>query len=148
YPAIRLLTSWREESTGLLAVNDVPRLAPGQIVIESGARTLGIARPGRLRILEDSPERLRVVAQAPDPPWLFAVRRFWNHRTVLLDGRPTDDLPAQLAFSAVRVPAGQHTIEWTELVPGASVTRWGPVLFGLAALVILWTSKARQTRGA
>ena len=148
YPAVRLLTSWREESGGLQAVSAVPRLAPGQIVIESGARTLGIARPGRLRILEDSPERLRVVAQAPDPTWLFAVRGYWNYRRVLLDGRPTDDFPAQLAFSAVRVPAGQHTIEWTELMPGASVTRWGPVLFGLAALVILRKSKARQTRGA
>jgi hypothetical protein len=45
-----------------------------------------------------------------------------------------EDFPAQLAFSAVAVPAGRHTIEWKELVPGGSVSFWGPVLFVLAAV--------------
>ncbi len=137
YPDIRLLTSWREEPEALPAASAVPHLTAGQIVIESGVRTLGTARPGRLRILEKSPERLRLEAQAPDPTWLFVVREYWNHRKVLLDGRPTEAFPAQVAFSAVRVPAGRHTIEWTELVPGWSASRWGPVLFGLTAVLLL-----------
>jgi hypothetical protein len=149
YPDIRLLTSWREEM-GLPALNAINQLTPGQVVIESGARRLGTARPGRLRILEKSPERLRLETQTPDPTWLFVLRGFWNHRSILLDGLPVEDFPAQIAFSAVRVPPGRHTIEWTELVPGGSVSRWGPVLFGLAAaLLLLLSSKAkRPPRGA
>ena len=133
YPDMRLLTSWREETGALPALGIVPRLTAGQVVIESGVRQLGAARPGRLWILEKSPERLRLAAETPDPTWLFVLRGFWNHRRVLLDGHPADDFPAQLAFSAVRVPAGRHTIEWRELLPGGSVSLWGPVLFVLAA---------------
>jgi len=147
YPDIRLLTSWREE-TGLPVLNAINQLTAGQIVIESGDRRLGTARPGRLRILEKSPERLRLETQTPDPTWLFVLRDFWNHRRVLLDGLPVEDFPAQIAFSAVRVPAGRHTIEWRELVPGGSVSRWGPVLFGLAAALLLSSKAKRSPRGA
>ncbi len=104
FPDIRLLTSWREESGALPALSAVPTQTAGQIVIESGATRLGAARPGRLRILEKSPERLRIEAEAPDPTWLFALRGYWNYRAVLLDGRPVEDAPAQLAFSAVAAP--------------------------------------------
>jgi hypothetical protein len=137
YPDIRLLTSWREEEKALAALKALPTLAAGQIVIESGATGLRTARPGRLRILEKNPERLRIEAEAPDPTWLFVLRGYWNYRAVLLDGRPAEDFPAQLAFSAVRLSAGRHTIEWLELVPGASVSRWGPVLFVLAGALLL-----------
>jgi hypothetical protein len=143
FPDIRLMTSWREEEGALAALKALPTLAAGQIVIESGATGLRTARPGRLRILEKNPERLRIEAEAPDPTWLFVLRGYWNYRAVLLDGRPAEDLPAQLAFSAVRVPAGRHTIEWLELVPGASVSRWGPVLFVLAAAVLLRSSRMK-----
>ncbi len=136
YPEIRLLTSWVEETGALPAASGLPLLKSGQVVIESGLRSLGSARPGRLRILERNPERLRLEAQAPDPTWLFVLRGYWNYRTVLVDGRPADDFPAQLAFSAVRVPAGLHTIEWSERIPGAAVSRWGPLLFALAALLL------------
>ncbi len=137
YPDIRLLTSWREEESAVAALKVVPRLASGEIVIESGASGARSARPGRLRILEKSPERLRIEAEALDPTWLFVLRGFWNYRAILVDGRPVEDAPAQLAFSAVRVPAGRHTIEWRELVPGLAVSRWGPALFLVAGAVLL-----------
>ncbi len=109
-------------------------------MIESGSQTAGSARPGSLRVLEKTPERLRVEAEAPDPTWLFVLRDYFGYRTVLLDGNPVEDAPAQLAFSAVRVPAGRHTIDWRETVPGGRVSRWGPVLFLLAA-PLLWRWK-------
>jgi hypothetical protein len=86
-------------------------------------------------VLEKSPERLRLETLAPDPTWLFVLRGHWSHRTVLLDGAVTEDVPAQLAFSAVRVPAGQHRIEWKEEVPGWSVSRFGLLL---SVLAFLW----------
>jgi hypothetical protein len=137
YPGIRLVTSWREETGALGALAAITQLAPGEIVIESGLRVRGKARPGRVRIREESPERQLLEAEAPDPTWLFVLRGFWSYRTVLLDGKPAEDVPAQLAFSAVRVPAGRHTIEWRERLPGWSVSRWGPVLFVLVLVGVL-----------
>jgi hypothetical protein len=143
YPDIRLLRSWREEADAVGALKAVPNLRAGQVVIESGLRGEGTARAGRLRILEKSPERLLLDAEVLDPTWLFVVRGYWNHRTLLLDGKAAEDSPAQLAFSAVRVPAGRHRIEWTERIPGVSLSRWGPALFALAALALIAGQRRR-----
>lgn len=147
YPDIRLLTSWREETGALGALNAMRLLSSGEIAIESGIQVRATARPGRVRIREKTPERLLLETEAPDPTWLFVLRGFWNYRTVLLDGKPVEYVPAQLAFSAVRVPAGRHTIEWRELLPGWSVSRWGPVLFTLALVGILARGPHRPRRG-
>ncbi len=147
FPDIRLARKWREETGSVTALNDMRGLEPGEIVVESGARGAGTARPGSLRVLEKSPERLRVAVETPDPTWLFVLRAYWNHRTVLLDGEPAEDAPAQLAFSAVRVPAGAHVIDWRERVPGGTVTVWGPVLSGLALLWIFDRARRERRRG-
>ena len=135
FPDIRLAEKWREEVGAVPALNALPRLGDGEIVVESGATTAGIARPGRLRVLEKSPERVRLETFAQNPTWLFVLRGHWTHRTVLLDGAATEDVPAQLAFSAVRVPPGRHRIDWLEEVPGWSVSRFGPLL---SVLAFLW----------
>jgi len=135
-PAVRLLERWREEPGGLSALETMPRLEAGEIVLETERRASGTARPGRLTILEDSPELLRVETLSPDPTWLFALRGYWDHRTIRLDGAETEAWPAQLAFSAVPIPAGRHRVEWREEVPGLAYSRFGPAFFGLAAAVL------------
>ena len=55
-----------------------------------------------VRVLEKTPERMVAEVEAPDPTWLFVLRGHFSYRTILLDGRPVEDFPAQLAFSAVR----------------------------------------------
>ena len=147
YPDIRLLTSWREETGALDALNALGRLSPGEIAIESGIPVRATARPGRVRIREKTPERVLLEVEAPDPTWLFVLRGYWSYRTVLLDGKPAEDVPAQLAFSAVRVPAGRHRIEWRERLPGWSVSRWGPVLFLIVLVGVLARAPRRDRRG-
>lgn len=145
YPDIRLLERWREESGALPAAKLLPFLKDGEVVIESGLKAAGSARPGqRLRLLEKKPERLSVETETEDPTWLFVLRGYWSYRTILLDGGPAEDAPAQLAFSAVRVPAGRHRIEWIEEVPGGRVSRWGPVLYALLAAGILASERRRS----
>ena len=73
YPGIRLVTSWREETGALGALAAITQLAPGEIAIESGLRVRGQARPGRVRIREESPERLLLEAEAPDPTWHYIL---------------------------------------------------------------------------
>jgi hypothetical protein len=95
-------------------------------------------------VLQNDPERLIVDVVALDPGWLFVLRGFWLHRSVQIDGRPVADFPAQVAFSAVPIPAGRHRVEWRELVPGGNVSRWGPVVFVLLSAVLLTRERRRK----
>jgi hypothetical protein len=136
-PDIRVVERWREAPGPREALAALPTLARGEIVIETGASAAGSARPGRVSVLERSPERLLLLTSASDPAWLFVLRDCWSYRTVLLDGRPVEFAPAQLAFSAVALPAGEHRVEWIEEVPGGRVSVVGPPLFLLA---VAWIS--------
>ncbi len=138
---IRLLERWREEPGAMEALRQIPRLAAGEAVLETGRGADGSARRGAVRILEKTPERLRVIVSAPDPTWLFVLRGFWNHRTVRVDGAPAVPVPAQLAFTAVAVPAGEHRVEVREGAPGWRVSRFGPVLFLLVTAGLLWRER-------
>jgi hypothetical protein len=137
FPDVRLLERWTEE-------NDPRKIAPrilaqpsGEVVLETGDAKSGTARPGQVRVLERSPERFVVETACPDPTWLFVVRGFWDSRTVLVDGRRAEVVPAQIALSALAVPGGRHRVEWQERIPGGQISRWGPVLFSLIALLMV-----------
>jgi len=143
-PDIRLATRWKEEPGALQAAADLPGLARGELLLETGRRADGSAPAGTLRILEKSPERLRLETEATQATWLFVLRAFWNHRVVSIDGREVDTVPAYLAYTAVPVPAGRHAIDWRERVPGGESSRFGPVAAGMAAALLL-VSGSRRT---
>ena len=141
-PDIRLARRWREAPGALAALADLSRLASAdELLLETGRAAEGSARPGAVRVLERHPERLRLATSCPDPTWLFVLRGWWSHRTVLVDGAPVEPVPAQLAFTAVPVPAGAHSVDWREEVPGLSVSRFGPPLFAVLA-ALLWIGAA------
>ena len=137
FPDIRLLTRWREEADSVGALRAVPRLAAGEIVMETGGAGAGASMEGRMRVLEKTPERVRLEMDAPAPTWLFLLRGYFPYREALLDGHAVDVVPAQLAFSAIRVPAGHHLLDWRERLPGAKASVWAPILFFLAAAALL-----------
>ena len=103
---------------------------PARSVVESGSPKGRIA-PGRARSAssKDPPSGSFSISTRPTPTWLFVLRAYWPYRSVELDGRPVEAVPAQLAFSAVPVPAGPHRLVWDERVPGLAASVWGPVLF-------------------
>jgi len=145
YPDIRLLERWREVSGSIPALSALPRLGDGEVVVESGSSRDGRARPGTVRVVERTAERLVVDVDAPDATWLFVLRADWPYRAVALDGRAVDAAPAQLAFSAVPIPAGKHRLVWTERLPGLALSAWGPALFG-AAILGLVVARRRGAR--
>jgi hypothetical protein len=142
-PDVRLAESWREEPGPLDAARAVPLVAQGEVVLETGGRAIGSARRGVLRLVASTPSALRIETDAPDPTWLFVLRGFWAYRDVRVDGRPVETVPAQIAFSAVPLPAGRHRVEWTERLPGSEISRWGPAVFGLLMAGLL----VRDRRG-
>jgi hypothetical protein len=142
-PDIRLVEKWREKPGPLEAARAVLALERGEIVLETGREGRGRAHKGKVRVIEREPERLSIESEAADPSWLFVLRGFWAHRTVEIDGRPVQAIPAQLAFSAVAVPAGRHKIEWRERLPGGNVSWWGPVAYVLLAAGLIARHRRR-----
>jgi hypothetical protein len=137
FPDIRLLTRWRECMTATEALAEVPRRGPGEVVLEgTGQSAEGSAPGGTVRAVSRSSERLVLDTESPGPGWLFVLRGWWPYRSVRVDGKDVEAVPAELAFSAVALPAGRHRVEWVEQLPGWEVSRWGPVLSALCALLL------------
>jgi hypothetical protein len=147
YPDIRLATSWQEAGSSLAALGLVSKVQSGELLLETGRTGRGTARPGSVRILEKSPERLVLDVEAPDRTWLFVLRDFWLHRRIEVDGREAEGVPAYLAFTAVEIPAGRHHVDWREEIPGFAVSRWGPVVAGAAILWLALSARRRPVRG-
>ncbi len=145
FPDIRLLERWREVPGPLQALATIARLAEGELVLESGRLASGAAQPGTVRVVENRPERLVADLDAAQATWLFVLRAFWPYRTVTLDGRPVEAVPAQLGFSAVPIPAGAHRLVWEERLPGLPLSLAGPVLFGMIAAGLAVSHVRRRT---
>jgi hypothetical protein len=145
---VRLLTRWRETDGALAALRELPALASGEAVVESGRAGTGESGGGEIRALEKTPERLALSVASRGAGWLFVLRGYWAHRRVLVDGRDAPTVPAQLAFTAVRVPAGEHRVEWLEEVPGYPASLLGPAAFAAAAVAALARRRARTPNPA
>ena len=145
FPDIRLLERWREVPGPLQALAAIARLAEGELVLESGRLASGAAPPGTVRVVENRPERLVADLDAAQATWLFVLRAFWPYRTITLDGRPVEAVPAQLGFSAVPIPAGAHRLVWEERLPGFPLSLAGPVLFGMIAAGLAVSHVRRRT---
>jgi hypothetical protein len=136
-PDVRLIGGWREAPDALAALGLLPALAEGEVVLETGRSGSGRAAPGSVTVLEKAAERFALTADAPEAGWLFVLRGFWRFREVLVDGRTVEPVPAQLAFSAIPVPAGRHRIVWRERVPGMPFSWAGPLAYAAAATAVL-----------
>ena len=148
-PDIRLAPAWTEVSRPVDSAAALANLKEGDLIVESGRTASGKAAGGIVHVLSREPETLKIETVTTEPSWLFVQRGFWAHRTVLLDGRPVEDVPAQLAFSAVAIPPGRHQVDWRERVPGGTASWWGPAVAGLIAVWLsLRASRSEPVRRA
>lgn len=134
YPDVRLLEQWREVVGPVAAFQSIPGLRDGEVVVETESARRGAARKGTVGVVRRSAEELVLDVDAPEASWIFVLRAYWPYRSILLDGTPAEVYPAQLAFSAVPIPAGHHRLIWEERVPGLRVSGWGPGLFAILAM--------------
>ena len=143
FPDVRLASSWMEEVSAVDAASRVGQIPPGGLVLETGRRAEGSAAPGRVEILRRAPSRMEIAVESPQATWLFVLRAFWDYRVVRVDGAEVEPVPANLAFTAVPIPPGRHRVEWQEQIPGWSVSRFGPLLYGIAVLAVLVVPRRR-----
>jgi hypothetical protein len=67
---------------------------------------------GSSRIVEHRPDRVRLETELSDPGYVVLVDGWDAGWRATVDGRPSPVLRANVAFRAVRVPAGRHLVEY------------------------------------
>jgi hypothetical protein len=144
-PDVRFALRWMETSGPLESAAALPHARAGDLVIETGRRAAGeAAGSASARVVERTPELLRIDTVSERPAWLFVLRAWWPYRDVVVDSRPVETVPAYLAFTAIPLPEGRHAVVWRERVPGGDASRFGPIAAGIIAVLLL-VSGSRRT---
>ena len=143
-PDIRFAPRWTETAGPLESAVALSKAGVGDLIVETGRGAAGeSAGSASAKVVERTPEFLRIETASERPAWLFVLRAWWPYRDVTVDGRPIETAPAYLAFTAVPVPEGRHTVAWRERVPGGGASRLGPLAAGMAAVLLL-VSRSRR----
>ncbi|MGP0069364.1 MAG: YfhO family protein [Isosphaeraceae bacterium] len=110
-----------------------------QVVVEDPTRPLpaDATVSGTARIIEDLPEKVAIETDASMPSYLVLSDTFDPGWSATIEDRPVPIRPAYIAFRAVYLPGGKHTVVFTYrpagFVPGLALTGCGIVL-----ALILW----------
>jgi len=80
---------------------------------EPGATVALGEAPGAARLVRDEPERVEVAVSAASDGVLVLADSWMPGWSAEVDGRPAVLAPANLAFRAVAVPAGEHVVRFT-----------------------------------
>jgi hypothetical protein len=100
--------------------------------------------PGTARIALDLPEHVVVETDSSGPAYLVLADTFDPGWTATLDGRPVPIRPAYVAFRAVALPAGPHTVSFTYR-PAGFTTGLGLTVAGLSLAAFLWHRRGRRS---
>jgi hypothetical protein len=137
------------DGAAALALLESPKFDPLQEVLLAAGPPAGPAPAGfrgSSRIAEARADRLRIDARLEQPGYVVILDTFDPGWRATVDGRDEPVYRANLAFRAVRVPAGSHRIE---LVYRPRALAIGLVVAGLAlaaAVVLLLTAAAPARR--
>ncbi len=138
-PRLRLmgrpLVAANEEEARRLLSEHGPDL-PQQMVLESlePVEPVPDRVEGSTHFLVDLPERIEADVKCATPSFLLLADTFDPGWSAWVDGQPAKIRPAYLAFRAVHVPAGHHTVRFRYEPKGF---RAGLLISGTTALVLL-----------
>jgi hypothetical protein len=126
----------RDERGAVEALRRLGGSARDRLIIEDPDRPLPAdARvSGTARITTDMPERVVVETDSADPSYLVLSDAYDPGWSATVDGRPVPIRPAYVAFRAVYLPTGPHSVVFTYRPAGF---RTGLVVSGLGLAVAL-----------
>jgi hypothetical protein len=109
------------------------------LIVEDPTRPLGpdASVSGTAKIVTDLPECVVVAVKSDGPAYLVLADTFDPGWSATMDGQPAPIRPAYIAFRAVYVPAGEHTVVFTYRPAGFEI---GLVLStcGLLLCLLFW----------
>ncbi len=92
---------------------------------------------GTARIVTDLPERVVVEVKAEGPAYLVLADTFDPGWSATVDGQPAAIRPAYIAFRAVYLPGGGHTVVFTYRPAGFELGLWLSC-FGISLGLFFW----------
>ena len=129
--------------TKLIAPDFDPRRT---VLLPLEARSPAVAKKfGPVSVLKSdwSAERVRVETDSPGPGWLVIAQAHYHPWRALVDEAPAPIRRANVAFQAVELPPGRHTVELTyrddAFRLGCAVS-----LAGLALVGVWWRKRGRS----
>ena len=118
------------EDTKLYSAVILEGLSPAEALQAPTAE--GSATPEDVDLLEDSPDQQLIRTHSTQPGFLVIADAFYPGWEATLDGAPRPIYPANVAFRAIAIPAGEHTVCLRYRLPVAWLV--SPVL-GLGVLL-------------
>jgi uncharacterized membrane protein YfhO len=95
-------------------------------------------------IVEQQPHRVRLSVETPTTGFVVLTDTFYPGWQATVDGQPAAIWPANLAFRAVAVEAGKHTVEFSYRPRSFVVGLWISVITVLFAGVIIIVRNIRK----
>jgi Bacterial membrane protein YfhO len=127
------------QAEAMAALNRLGTALRDRLVVEDPGRPLasGLEVSGTARIVDDRPERVVVETDAATPAYLVLADTFDPGWSATVDGQPAPIWPAYIAFRAVYLRQGAHTVVFTYRPAGFDQ---GLMLTGCGTLLglILW----------
>ena len=135
-------TSTYRVLTPTAALAAIGSMAPGREVILETAPPFA-SQPNRdtdpeVEILELNRNSYTLTIDAPRPGLIYCSESFFRGWRALVNGRPTPILPANFAFRAVAVPAGQVVLELSYWPPGLTPGLIVTAITAALLLALLW----------
>jgi hypothetical protein len=129
------------------AMDRLGALLRDQLVVEDPDHPLAVGAnvAGKARIVEEIPERVVVETEAAMPSYLVLSDTFDPGWSTTVDGRPAPIRPAYIAFRAVFLTAGKHTVVFSYR-PAGFEFGLGLTACGIVLGLLLWFRPAGLIR--
>jgi hypothetical protein len=116
----------------------------GTVILEDASVDLDDVSTGSVTFRRDDPNDIELAVDAPAPRYLVLADTYYPGWRATIDGQKTPIYPADVAFRAVQVPAGQHTVKFAYRPRWRTVENWLslPVLL-FACGFLIYRLKAR-----
>ncbi|MBX6315883.1 MAG: YfhO family protein, partial [Isosphaeraceae bacterium] len=129
----------RDDRQADQALKDLGPAIRDRIVVEDPDQPLppDAVVSGSARIVREVPERVEIETTSSTPAYLFLADTYDPGWSATLDGRPVPVRPALVAFRAVFVPAGRHTVVFSYRPAGFQLGLLITIVGAILGLVLL-----------
>ncbi|MGC8638661.1 MAG: YfhO family protein [Isosphaeraceae bacterium] len=126
-------------SVGVAALKHLGAESRKRLIVEDPTRPLDPLADvsGAARIVNDLPERVVIETESNGPAYLVLADTFDPGWSATIDGQAASIYPAYVAFRAVFLPKGSHTVVFTYRPAGFDLGL-GISILGIVLAIVLW----------